>query len=144
LATLPAWLHGDDIALRDRLGLLETPVETERRERERDRTLFLDALIGHGDLAPEARDDETAIVVAASRYLAASPAAVVVAQIEDILGERAPVNVPGTSTQYPNWRRKLHLDVDALAADVRLERLCAELAAVRPRTDPHAHHEAAR
>jgi 4-alpha-glucanotransferase len=144
LATLPAWLCGDDIALRDRLGLLETPVETEWRARERDRVLFLDALVGHGDLAPDARDDETAVVVAANRYLAASPAAVVVAQIDDILGERAPVNVPGTSTQYPNWRRKLHLDVDALAADEPLARLCATLAAVRPRTDPHTRHEAAR
>ena len=144
LATLPAWLRGDDITLRDRLGLLETAVDTERRERERDRALFLDALAAHGDLAPDARDDEAAIVVAANRYLAASPAAVVVAQIDDILGERAPVNVPGTSTQYPNWRRKLHLDVDALAADERLARLCAALAAVRPRTDPHTRHEAAR
>ena len=144
LATLPAWLWGDDIALRDRLGLLEGPVERERRERDRDRALFLDALVAHGDLTPEAREDVTAIVVAANRYLAASPSAVVVAQIDDILGERAPVNVPGTSTQYPNWRRKLHLDVDALAADERLERLCAVLAAVRPRTAPHAHHEAAR
>jgi 4-alpha-glucanotransferase len=57
------------------------------------------------------------------------------AQLDDVLAERAPVNVPGTSTQYPNWRRKLGTDVDALASDDRLRRLCTTLAELRPRTE---------
>ena len=44
-----------------------------------------------------------------------------------------PVNVPGTSTQYPNWRRKLHTSVEALASDARLARLCSALKEMRPR-----------
>jgi 4-alpha-glucanotransferase len=135
LATLPAWLRGDDIRLRKQLGLLESPLEAEVLARDRDRALFLDALVAHGDLAPSERDDETAVVVAANRYLAASPAAIVIAQLDDIFGERLPVNVPGTAAQYPNWRRKLHLDLEAFASDARLERLCTALAASRPRND---------
>jgi len=27
--------------------------------------------------------------------------------MEDLLGMSQPVNVPGTSTEYPNWQRKL-------------------------------------
>jgi 4-alpha-glucanotransferase len=55
------------------------------------------------------------------------------AQLDDILGERAPVNIPGTSTQYPNWRRKLSVDLADLAADERLTRLCTTLTELRPR-----------
>lgn len=133
LATIPAWLRGEDIDLRHRLGLLETPVADEHATRERDRTLLLDALAAHGDLAGNERDDETAIVVAANRYLAAAPSAVVMAQLDDILGERTPVNVPGTSSEYPNWRRKLGTDVESLATDDRLRRLCDALSQLRPR-----------
>jgi glycogen debranching enzyme len=136
LPTIPAWLRGEDAALRDQLGLLETPLDAERAARERDHALFLDALVAHGDLAPADRDDDVAVVVAANRYLAATPCAIVMAQLDDILQERAPVNVPGTSTQYPNWRRKLGTAVDDLAADPRLARLCETLNAIRPRTTP--------
>ncbi len=133
LATLPAWLRGEDVDLRDRLGLLETPAEDERSARAREHMLLLDALVAHGDLAASERDDETAIVIAANRYLAAAPCAIVMAQLDDILGERKPVNVPGTSTQYPNWRRKLATDLESLASDERLLKLCSALNEIRPR-----------
>ena len=136
LATIPAWLRGEDLELRARLGLLETPLADERTARDRERTLLLDALVAHGDLRADEREDDAAIVVAANRYLAASPAAIVMAQLDDILGERAPVNVPGTSTQYPNWRRKLATGLADLAADDRLRRLCTALNELRPRTTP--------
>jgi 4-alpha-glucanotransferase len=38
--------------------------------------------------------------------------------------------------QYPNWRRKLGTDVDALASDDRLARLCAALNDIRPGATP--------
>jgi 4-alpha-glucanotransferase len=133
LPTIPAWLEGDDIALRDRFGLLRVPIEQERAARDHDRAMLLDALVAHGDLATDARHDETAVVVAANRYLAASPCAIVMAQLDDIVGERAPVNVPGTSTEYPNWRRKLAVDIDSFASDERFNRLCSALNEIRPR-----------
>ncbi len=134
LPTMPAWLRAQDVELRAKLGLLETPLEAERAQRATERERLLDALVAHGDLAPGARDDDTAVVIAANRYLAASPAAIVMAQLDDVLGERAPANVPGTSTQYPNWRRKLAAPVEALRADERLTRLCTTLRDIRPRT----------
>ncbi len=51
LPTIPAWLRGEDLDLRDRLQLLETPHAQERAARDRERALFLDTLIAHGDLA---------------------------------------------------------------------------------------------
>ena len=38
------------------------------------------------------------------------------AQLHDITGEDAPVNVPGTVDQYPNWRRKLSAALETIAA----------------------------
>jgi 4-alpha-glucanotransferase len=136
LATIPAWLHGEDLVLRERLGLARQPLAAEQAIRDRDRALLLDTLVRHGDLAGNERDDETAIVVAANRYLAASPCAIVMGQLDDVLGERAPVNVPGTSHQYPNWRRKLSTAVEALADDLRLARLCTAFNEIRPRKHP--------
>jgi len=136
LPTIPAWLRGEDVDLRERLQMLETPHADERAARDRERALFLDTLVAHGDLNPSERDDDTAVIVAANRYLAATPCAIVMAQLDDVLTERTPVNVPGTSTQYPNWRRKLGTDVDTLASDDRLHRLCTVLAELRPRATP--------
>ncbi|HEV2644021.1 MAG TPA: 4-alpha-glucanotransferase, partial [Candidatus Elarobacter sp.] len=136
LPTIPAWLRGEDVDLRDRLQLLEMPHADGRAARDRERALFLDTLVAHGDLAASDRDDDTAVMIAANRYLAATPCAIVMAQLDDVLAERAPVNVPGTSTQYPNWRRKLGTDVGALASDDRLRRLCTALADLRPRATP--------
>ncbi|MGD1067832.1 MAG: 4-alpha-glucanotransferase, partial [Vulcanimicrobiaceae bacterium] len=133
LATIPAWLHGDDLVLRERLGLARQPLAAEQAIRDRDRALLLETLVQHGDLAGNERDDETAIVIAANRYLAASPCAIVMGQLDDVLGERDPVNVPGTSHEYPNWRRKLSTSVEALADDLRLTRLCTAFNELRPR-----------
>ena len=135
LPTIAAWLRGEDAELRDRLGILETPLDDERSARERERSLLLETLIAHGDLATGEREDDVAVVVAANRYLAATPCAIVMAQLDDLLEERAPVNVPGTSTEYPNWRRKLATSVEALASDPRLTRLCMTLRELRPRSE---------
>jgi len=133
LPTIPAWLRGEDLKLRDRLGLLETPLVEAHAARERESCMLLDALVDHGDLDPSERHDDVAVVVAANRYLAATACSIVMAQLDDILEEHAPVNVPGTSLQYPNWRRKLSTTVEALASDPRLDRLCNALREQRPR-----------
>ena len=38
--------------------------------------------------------------------LAASPARIVLVNLEDLWGETEPQNVPGTHMERPNWRRK--------------------------------------
>jgi 4-alpha-glucanotransferase len=40
------------------------------------------------------------------RHLAESPARLVVLNLEDVWFETRPQNIPGTSTERPNWRRK--------------------------------------
>jgi 4-alpha-glucanotransferase len=95
--------------------------EVERNiisERTRDRELLLDALREQG-LKPEhpaAPHDAftTALAHALHLYLARSAALLVALQLEDLLGETLPVNVPGTHREYPNWQRKLAVAIDEL------------------------------
>src|SRR5260221_648890 len=48
--------------------------------------------------------------------------------IEDILGVADQINVPGTVVQYPNWRRRWPVPLEALADDPRLHRIADVLA----------------
>lgn len=132
LAPLHGWLNGDDIALRRSIGMLDAPAaEADRTVRAHDRALLIEALQRGGDLrgAPEAE----AIVAAAYRFLARSPARIVMLQLDDVSGESMPVNVPGTYREHPNWRRKMSLDIETIASDGRLERLANILLESRPR-----------
>ena len=123
LPTLRGYWEGRDLELRDRLGLY--PNEEIRRhvheERTLDRARLLAALADTG-LAPaqstasEGAYDE-ALLHAVQLYLARSASALVVLQLEDLLGMSDPVNVPGTHAEYPNWQRKLSAGLDEIFAD---------------------------
>jgi len=52
-------------------------------------------------------------------------------QIEDLIGMEDPVNVPGTDREYPNWQRKLTVDVEDLETRVDLDGLFADLSRAR-------------
>jgi 4-alpha-glucanotransferase len=113
LPTLKAWWQGDDIALRRKLSLYPSAevAEQVRTERASDRTKLIDALNAAGVL-PEAGVDASApysdaFAIAAHTYLARSASALVAVQLEDLAGMTEPINVPGTSTEFPNWQRKM-------------------------------------
>ena len=42
-----------------------------------------------------------------------------------------PVNVPGTSYEYPNWRRKLSRDLEDIFADEALKNLAGKMSRAR-------------
>jgi 4-alpha-glucanotransferase len=54
-------------------------------------------------------------------------------QIEDVLGMEEQANLPGTTTEHPNWRRKLSADLDALETHPRLAAIAATIAGERPK-----------
>ena len=121
LPTLRSYWEGRDIELRQRLHLYPSAeVEGEViRERQRDRTLLLEALeaIGLRPVQPATPQDAftAELAHALHLYLARSATALVAVQIEDLLGETLPVNVPGTDREYPNWQRRVSADVEDLA-----------------------------
>jgi (1->4)-alpha-D-glucan 1-alpha-D-glucosylmutase len=130
LPPLASWWNGSDIQLRERLALYPDgeSVVAAREERERDRRLLLAALQAEDLLpadasAPDGRPGPMTrgLAKAVHAYLGRSHAAVMVVQPEDCLGMEVPVNVPGTSSEYPNWARKLDTTWNQMLArgDVR-------------------------
>jgi 4-alpha-glucanotransferase len=143
VATLRGFWLGRDMEWRRRLDLYPTPEmgEVDRRDRRRDRRSLLEALIGAGVLPADAAErvlpsDDAPIygpelAEAVGRFLARSPARLVLMQIEDLLGEIEQANIPGTIDAHPNWRRKLSLSLDQIMSDPGVARIAAALAAAR-------------
>jgi (1->4)-alpha-D-glucan 1-alpha-D-glucosylmutase len=121
LPTLRGYWRGDDLALRHRLDLFpdEDTREAQVLQRAQDRARILIAL-GQQNLLPPGCDTDPArlpdlpagLMVAVHRYLARSPAMVLAFQLDDALGVVDQINLPGTTSEYPNWRRKLPLNLE--------------------------------
>jgi 4-alpha-glucanotransferase len=119
LATLRGWWEAGDINLKASLGLYpsEYEINAQRDRRERDRQAILKAFQSQGVLP---RDEEISVeqfAFAAYEFLAHTGSVLVVAQLDDMTGEVDPVNVPGTSQEHPNWRRKYQMTLEDLASD---------------------------
>ncbi|MDQ3126297.1 MAG: 4-alpha-glucanotransferase, partial [Pseudomonadota bacterium] len=59
--------------------------------------------------------DVAALSAAAHAFLARSPSALAMAQLDDLTDEADPVNVPTTSDEHPNWRRRLSVTLEEMA-----------------------------
>ena len=133
LPTLRGWWSGADIELKERLGLFPAVGEAgrQRATRQRDKAALLESL-RHEGLLP-AQDEVTfdAIVRAIHAFLGRSTSALVMAQLDDLTDEIEQVNVPATSDQRPNWRRRLSLPLHELADSPRLADIATILAAER-------------
>jgi 4-alpha-glucanotransferase len=139
LPTLKGFWVGRDIDWRERLGLFADPDQParERAERARLRQRLLLLLAAEGLLAPELDPDRPpaelpwSVVLALHRLLARSPAQIVALQLEDALGAVEQANLPGTMDEHPNWRRRLEVALEDLAAAPGVRALAAALAAER-------------
>lgn len=86
---------------------------------------FRDAGLAEGERpAPE---DTGPVVDAAISYVAATPCTLKIIPIEDALGLRVQPNVPGTTTEKPNWRHRLAGDAGNLLDDEGARRRLAPL-----------------
>lgn len=141
LPTLAAYWEGCDVALRQALRLFPTEevYQAQARARVQDRARLLRALESEG-LLPEgaSADPETlprmtsALMLQIHAYLARSSARVLVVQPEDVFGMREQMNLPGTTSEHPNWRRKLPLALERWPEDAGFCELARLLAALRP------------
>jgi 4-alpha-glucanotransferase len=109
-ATFAGWWQGRDIDDRHQLGLID---DDRHRRDHRDRRAQCEALVVAAgvDVASIGRQLEYSACELVMRYvtdkLAASQAAVVLITLEDLWLEPLPQNVPGTSTERPNWQRPM-------------------------------------
>jgi (1->4)-alpha-D-glucan 1-alpha-D-glucosylmutase len=145
LPTLAGWWAGHDIALRATHGHLgpQADLDAPMAARIADRGQLLAALDRAGllpegtPLDPRAVPALTpALAIALQQFLARTPSALLAVQPEDTFGAIEQANLPGTTTQHPNWRRKLPVALDEVTADGRLHALAQRIAAERPRLRP--------
>lgn len=110
LPTWKGWRDGREISVRRDIGL--TPPEHAQGMfdwRGREVSGF-DWLSGQfrGDAPPESAEAMWSV-------LAATRSRLVSVQVEDVLGLSAQPNLPGTVTEYPNWRQRLPSGPDEIA-----------------------------
>ena len=80
-------------------------------------------------LLPAAKepDSNTELRAAVHNFLCRSPAALVGMSIDDIVGEKNPVNMPGVAPDsFPSWTRRLRIPVETLRADTTIHTALGE------------------
>ena len=135
LPTLRGYWESGDLTLGKTLGLYpdEVVLRGLYADREQAKQGLLDALHRHGCLPKRAGHKASLMAMTSTlnrgmqRYIADSNSALLGLQPEDWLEMASPVNIPGTSTEYPNWRRKLSVTLEQMFADAQVNKLIKDL-----------------
>lgn len=120
--TVAGWWRGRDLGWAEALGRLPEGVTRAAAEsiRDWDRGLLWATLTGGSDRP--APVDSDPVVDAAIRHVAQAPSELAIVPLEDLLGLDEQPNLPGTTVEHPNWRRRMSgttadlLDQPAVAA----------------------------
>jgi len=107
LSTYAGWRSFSDLKLKRSLGI--DPGESDDA-RWHALTMLSDVLRHHGI----DRHDLHAVV----GFLARTPSRLLTISLEDLLGVIDQPNIPGTVNEHPNWRRRLPLTIDRIAAAI--------------------------
>ena len=126
MPTMTEYWQGGDIPRRASLGMYPGETQREediaRRRAERDGLL---RMLGEIDRSPDRIDDAAAVIASLHAALAQTGSSLAVVQLDDLLGETEPMNIPGTDREYPNWRRKLSLPLEQIFGDARWSKLAS-------------------
>ena len=140
LPTLRGYWHGADLELREQLMLYpHAEMAGQQRDlRRQDRHEILAALtrenLVSGASAHELEsgaEPGAELLLAVQRFLARSPACLMMLQLEDLLWQAEQINLPGTIEEYPNWRNKASLALEDWTAQVDIESIAGAICAER-------------
>ncbi|PKM20230.1 MAG: 4-alpha-glucanotransferase [Gammaproteobacteria bacterium HGW-Gammaproteobacteria-15] len=139
LPTLIGFWHCEDLRLGKELGLYKDEAQLQGlyAQRHANKQRILDSLHGHqslpGDYSRSAENlgmDQT-LNYAMQRHLAATSSQLLCLQLEDALQMTQPVNIPGTSNEYPNWRRKLSEPIEQWSQNHDIRQLFSQISKQR-------------
>ena len=134
MPTFEAFLRGLDIDDRFDLGLIKkSDLAGEHRQRRKIVAALQKALKSKSDA-----------LESALKFLGRSDAEIVLINIEDLWRETLPQNVPSTSSERPNWRRKLRYSIKEITANPEVRRLLQLVADARARSRPTGFSDRAR
>ncbi|MCC2978553.1 4-alpha-glucanotransferase [Sphingomonas sp. IC4-52] len=121
--TVAGWWKGRDLEWRTRIsGVTDPASSTQRRE---ERSSMSQAIGIYKDQLTPPLDEIMEAVAEAPATLAVFP-------MEDLLGLEEQPNLPGTTDQHPNWRRRMPAATSALLARPDVQRRTHMLSEKRP------------
>jgi 4-alpha-glucanotransferase len=135
MPTFAGWWRGADIDDRLDLGLAtQAQALADQHQRDGARAALL-AFVEHtraaaGETVDDGLTDVERAMVGATADLAAGPAEVVLVALDDLALDPVPQNVPGTTTQRPNWQRRIEGWADNLDEERASPAAAAAMAAV--------------
>ncbi len=139
MPTLRGFWHCDDLKMGEELGLYPDSEQLEGlfADRLASKQGILDSVAWHGYLPEGVGRDaqfvpmDAYLAEALQLHVAAGSSALLSVQLEDWLEMDKPVNIPGTVDEYPNWRRKLSMNLDEIFAHEGVNRIAHKLTEVR-------------
>lgn len=135
LPTLRGFWNAVDLEMGETLGLYPDKVVLKGlyQDRARQKQALLEALHRYGCVPKNSGKKASLVKMSPQlnrgmhRFLTDSESALLGLQPEDLLDMDKPVNVPGTTDQYPNWRRKLSKPLEEMFADKQVNLLLKEV-----------------
>ena len=126
LPTLAGFWTGRDIAARRDAGVLpdQASYDAQMRDRQAEKQKLLELLLRlhllpswHSRSASEVPEFTGELHNATVGFLALTNSELMVLNQEDLFKETDQQNLPGTTTQYPNWRHKMKYSIEELHSD---------------------------
>lgn len=133
LPTFDGWLRGADLDARLEIGQLSP---AERPAAVAARVEAVNALRQAFDIEEDAISPQL-FFAGLSQFLAATPSQLRLLNLEELDAELHQQNLPGTTSEAPNWRRRIHCTMDQLFLDPQFtERLSTWVQAMRREVRP--------
>ncbi len=123
-----AWWKANDVEDLHDLGVFDDERAAAERDARHDLVAGLSDLFGT-EGADATRD-------ALIEWMASTPAAVALVNLDDLLMEERRQNIPGTDWERPNWRLRHSVTIDAMDADPRFMSRLDRFVAHRNQTGP--------
>ncbi len=126
LPTLAGFWQGADIEARRATGVIvgEDAYRLALEDRVREKQKMLDVLRDLGLLPPWVPQDARLLPELTGElhhaivgFLAATPSQLFVLNQEDLFKDIEQQNLPGTTAEYPNWRRKMKYTLEELGSN---------------------------
>lgn len=126
MPTLVGYWQQGDLELRHELDLFPNPqvADSLYQLRADEKQLMSQRLQLH-------EGDYQQLIRTSHLFTAQQPARLFAFQLEDLLLMSTPVNIPGTSNEYPNWRRRLTDNIDAILQRQDVLELIADIRTAR-------------
>ena len=128
--TLTGFWNGEDFRWRESLGIGNNPdaLRWEKQRREEDKAQFLKL---SGGVSDNTDAMTPALMARLQAYLAGSKVLAFAVQLDDLLLEPLQPNVPGTTDEQPNWRRRSKLNLTEIANSSDIDMICGAIQAAR-------------